>query len=85
MGGTGHEGHVISAFIFGFGGVELPPLGEAHLETYARRRAATPAAFERVLWGENWRELERGQIDDAEYHRRVSEALGFPDRVRVDR
>jgi putative hydrolase of the HAD superfamily len=72
----------IEAVIFDFGGVILDSTAvqdKSHLEQWAQRLGLTRPALTDALWGQNWRELERGQIDDGVYNRRLSAALGLPD------
>jgi putative hydrolase of the HAD superfamily len=78
----------IEAVIFDFGGVILNPTSvrdKAHLDGWARRLGLTRSALTDALWGQNWRELECGQIDDEVYHRRLGAALGLPDVQAVRR
>lgn len=76
---------VIKAVIFDFGGVILAPLSEEHLDGWARRLGLTRATLEGALWGEAWRALEGGQIDNATYYRHVAKALRLPDLATVER
>jgi epoxide hydrolase-like predicted phosphatase len=73
------------AVIFDFGGVILALPDEAHREGWARRLGLSREALTEALWGENWRALERGQIDDETYHRRMGRALGLPNQETVER
>jgi epoxide hydrolase-like predicted phosphatase len=75
----------IKAVIFDFGGVILAPLGEEHLDGWARRLGLTRATLEGALWGEAWQALERAQIDDEAYRRHVGKALRLPDLATVER
>lgn len=75
----------IKVVIFDFGGVILIPPSEEHLQGWAQRLGLTRAALADALWGEAWQLLEKNQIDDATYHRRVGEALGLPDLDAVKR
>ncbi len=78
----------IEAVIFDFGGVILNPTSatnKSHLDGWARRLGLTRPALIEALWGQDWRELERGQIADEVYHRRLGAALGLPDVEAVQR
>jgi putative hydrolase of the HAD superfamily len=75
----------IKAVIFDFGGVILLPPGEKHLQDWAQRLGLTRAALAQALWGEAWQLLEKNQIDDVTYRRRLGEALGLPDLDAVER
>lgn len=75
----------IKAVIFDFGGVILMPLGAQHVEAWARRLGVPPEALREALWGEAWRALERDQIDEQTYHRRLTQALRLPDLEAVER
>ncbi len=78
----------IEAVIFDFGGVILNPTSatnKSHLDGWARRLGLTRPALTEALWGQDWRELERGQIDDEVYHRRLGATLGLPDAEAVRR
>jgi epoxide hydrolase-like predicted phosphatase len=75
----------IKAVIFDFGGVILAPLGEEHLDGWARRLGLTRATLEGALWGEAWQALERAQIDGEAYRRHVGKALRLPDLATVER
>ena len=73
----------IKAVIFDFGGVVLVPLGEEYVGEWARRLGLSKTVLKSALWGEAWRALERGQMDDETYRRRVGEALRLPDLEAV--
>jgi putative hydrolase of the HAD superfamily len=78
----------IEAVIFDFGGVILDLTNtrtRTHLDGWARRLGLTRSALTEALWGQNWHELERGQIDDEVYHGRLGAALGLPDEEAVRR
>jgi len=75
----------IRAVIFDFGGVILAPLGKEHLHTWARRLGLSPAALAKALWGAAWRALEKGEIDDATYNRRLARVLRLSDTEAVER
>jgi putative hydrolase of the HAD superfamily len=74
----------VRAVIFDWGGVMEELVTSEEAVVWDRRLGMAPGTIAEALWGENWRQIEIGDITNDEYIQRVANQLGFPNAEAAD-
>jgi HAD superfamily hydrolase (TIGR01509 family) len=74
----------VRAVIFDWGGVVERLPDEAHFARWEQRLGLEPHTLRSVLWGQEYRLLEVGQITAQEFARSVADHLSLPGAVAAD-